>query len=98
MKRRQHFFDLINLICNNYTKQTRTLAKYQRDMKTGLLLTIIFFFVVNFSGKAQFVSFGQDPAHIRWKQIQTEDFQIIYPDFFETDKNKLTFKHRVKGI
>lgn len=89
MKRRQHFFDLINLICNNYTKQTRTLAKYQRDMKTGLLLTIIFFFVVNFSGKAQFVSFGQDPAHIRWKQIQTEDFQIIYPDFFETDAQKV---------
>ena len=33
--------------------------------------------------KAQFVDLGQDPASTRWRQIKTDDFQIIYPDFFE---------------
>ena len=34
---------------------------------------------------AQFVNFGQDRPSLRWKQIKTDDFQIIYPDFFEAN-------------
>lgn len=41
------------------------------------------------SVKAQFVDFGQDPAGLRWKQIKTKDFQIIYPDFFEENAQKM---------
>lgn len=37
---------------------------------------------------AQFVNFGQDRASIRWKQIKTDRFQIIYPDFFEKNAQK----------
>ena len=37
---------------------------------------------------AQFVSFGQDRASLRWKQIKTDRFQIIYPDFFEKNAQK----------
>ncbi|KIO46871.1 hypothetical protein [Sanguibacteroides justesenii] len=33
--------------------------------------------------KAQFVDLGQDPCFTRWRQIKTDEFQIIYPDFFE---------------
>lgn len=41
---------------------------------------------------AQFVNFGQDRPSLRWKQIKTDDFQIIYPDFFEeTPKKQLLF-------
>ena len=43
---------------------------------TGLLLAAI-------TANAQFVDLGQDPANTRWRQIKTDDFQIIYPDFFE---------------
>lgn len=39
--------------------------------------------------RAQFTDFGQDPASLRWKQIKTENFQIIYPDYFETNAQKI---------
>lgn len=48
--------------------------------------TIISFFLLFWlivPAKAQFVDLGQDPWFIRWRQIKTENFQIIYPDFFE---------------
>ena len=32
---------------------------------------------------AQYVDLGQDPASTRWRQIKTDQFQIIYPDFYE---------------
>ncbi|MFO7978301.1 MAG: hypothetical protein R6U64_06535, partial [Bacteroidales bacterium] len=30
--------------------------------------------------KAQFHSVGQDPASVRWSQVQTEHFQVIFPE------------------
>lgn len=41
------------------------------------------------NSSAQFVNFGQDRASLRWKQIKTDDFQIIYPDFFEDNAQKI---------
>lgn len=35
------------------------------------------------------MDFGQDPARFRWKQIKTDDFQIIYPDFFEANAQRM---------
>ncbi len=40
-------------------------------------------------GKAQFVDLGQDPCSTRWRQIKTDNFQIIYPDFFEDNAQYL---------
>ncbi|MCC8173843.1 MAG: hypothetical protein LIO65_05540, partial [Odoribacter sp.] len=37
----------------------------------------------------QFVDFGQDPDRFKLKQIKTENFQIIYPDFFEDNVQKM---------
>ena len=34
---------------------------------------------------AQYFVSGQDPASINWKQINTENFQIIYPEDFEKE-------------
>ncbi len=31
----------------------------------------------------QYFSTGEDPAQLRWRQITTENFQLIYPDHFE---------------
>ncbi len=39
--------------------------------------------------QAQFTDFGQDPASLHWKQIKTKDFQIIYPDYFEANAQKI---------
>lgn len=55
-------------------------------MKNGLLFIILLF--LSLVTRAQFVNFGQDRACLRWKQIKTEDFQIIYPDFFEDNAQK----------
>ncbi|MBN1949588.1 MAG: hypothetical protein JW801_00190 [Bacteroidales bacterium] len=48
---------------------------------TGLLLTLFFPFRLD----AQFFSSGQDPAHIQWRQINTDNFQLIYPEEFQPE-------------
>ena len=35
------------------------------------------------NGKAQYFTTGQDPASIRWRQIKTDKYQLIYPEPFE---------------
>lgn len=57
-------------------------------MKTGLILSIMLFCLI-LSSSAQFVNFGQDRASLRWRQIQTTDFQLIYPDYFESNAQKI---------
>lgn len=34
---------------------------------------------IGFGAQAQYFSWGTDPASLRWKQIQTDNFQVIYP-------------------
>lgn len=57
-------------------------------MRNRLILTLIFIFSLLYCS-AQFINFGQDRASLRWKQIKTDDFQIIYPDFFEENAQKM---------
>ncbi len=47
---------------------------------------LLLFFALILSGfivQAQYYQTGQDPASIRWKQINTRNFQLIFPDYFE---------------
>lgn len=44
---------------------------------------------------AQYFQTGQDPSSIKWRQINTENFQIIYPDYFEDQAQKLAYKLEV---
>ncbi len=53
------------------------------------ILTIFIVLLFPISGQGQFINSGQAPSSLRWKQIQTPDFQIIYPDFFETNAQKI---------
>lgn len=39
--------------------------------------------------KAQYFETGQDPASLKWRQINTENFQLIYPDYYENQAQKL---------
>ena len=52
------------------------------------VIALLLFLLPGFYGWAQFVNFGQDRPSIRWRQINTADFQIIYPDFFEREAQK----------
>ena len=38
---------------------------------------------------AQYYNLGQDPASIKWRQIKTPDFRIIYPENFELRAQKM---------
>ena len=40
-------------------------------------------------GNTQYYSSGQDPASIKWQQIKTKYFQIIYPEDFEKQSQYL---------
>ncbi|MDE5639347.1 MAG: hypothetical protein K2I47_06095, partial [Odoribacter sp.] len=51
-------------------------------------LSLLLLFICYYT-QAQFTDFGQDPASLRWKEIKTKDFQIIYPDYFETNAQKI---------
>ena len=53
-----------------------------------LFLFILFIGFLNVS-TAQYFQTGQDPASLKWRQINTENFQIIYPDYYETQAHKL---------
>lgn len=56
-------------------------------MQKGVF-SIIFFLLAVFA-KAQYVDSGQDPASIKWKQINTDHFQIIFPTGFDIQANRL---------
>ncbi len=45
-------------------------------------LTILLTFYLKVSG--QFYDIGQEPWNIKWEQIKTENFRIIYPDYYRS--------------
>lgn len=52
-------------------------------------LILFFLLLISPFAKAQFVDYGQDPAALRWKQINTRNFQLIYPDYFEENAQRI---------
>lgn len=43
------------------------------------------------SAKAQYFQTGQDPSQIKWRQINTVNFRIIYPDEFENQAQRISY-------
>lgn len=54
-----------------------------------LIYTLLLLLLITTNCLAQFVNFGQDRSGIRWKQINADNFQLIYPDFFEDNAQKI---------
>lgn len=59
-------------------------------MKNLICFSFLLFFVSNYAN-AQFFQTGQDPSQIRWRQINTEKFQVIYPEEFDKEAQRLSF-------
>lgn len=53
------------------------------------LLSIALILLFTLPAKGQFYESGQDPASIKWMQIRTPNFQIIYPSTFDSAANRL---------
>ena len=51
---------------------------------------IIVFSLLATTANAQFFQTGQDPSHIKWRQINTLNFQIIYPEGFENEAKRMS--------
>lgn len=53
------------------------------------ILSIILLIINTFQGKAQIFDHEQANSNIKWKQINTEKFQLIFPEQFTPSANKL---------
>jgi len=56
-------------------------------------ISILFLIYILYThpAKAQYFQTGQDPSSIRWRQINTLNFQIIYPEEFEKQAQRISF-------
>ena len=52
-------------------------------------ILFIVFVVFQYVSFAQYFNTGQDPASIRWRQLQSSNFQLIYPDYYESVAQQL---------
>lgn len=57
--------------------------------KFTILLILILW--ATFAAKGQYFQTGQDPSAIKWRQINTVNFQVIYPQEYENQAQKLAF-------
>ncbi|MGE4585714.1 MAG: hypothetical protein AB7D05_00045 [Mangrovibacterium sp.] len=49
----------------------------------SLLLLVFFLLLQNLPVSAQYFTTGEDPARIRWNQLETSNFQLIFPRGYE---------------
>ncbi len=55
------------------------------------LLNILILILITNLANGQYFQTGQDPSFIKWKQINTEHFQLIYPQESEKQAQRLTY-------
>lgn len=67
------------------------IAVFQRRLRPVVLL---FFFVLALgnSTRGQIFSYEQNPPQLKWRQIQTPQFKLIYPDGFEGKAQQLAWQ------
>ncbi|MBE0673742.1 MAG: hypothetical protein IH591_03685, partial [Bacteroidales bacterium] len=53
--------------------------------RISLLAILIFAILMPLRLKAQFYDTGTDPASLRWKQITTENFRLVFPSDYEKE-------------
>ena len=78
---------------------------------SGSKLFLIILILLPYCASAQYFVVGQDPASIKWREIKTDNFQIIYPSDYEAQAQRVahifekvynysgyTLKHQPKKI
>jgi len=57
--------------------------------KTFIVFILVFFGTIG--AKAQYFQTGQDPSQIKWRQINTINFNVIYPEEFEKQAQRISY-------
>ncbi len=78
------------IICGSILKR-----RSENKMKTNRLVILAYFlflifFTISPVTNAQYFSSGQDPASVKWNQINTTHFQIVFPDYAEETAQYIT--------
>lgn len=68
-------------------KKPYRIKKNEKHQLTGILM-ILSLFYYSFT-LSQYYSSGQDPASTKWMQINTKNFQVIFPENFKKQANEL---------
>ncbi|HYW94225.1 MAG TPA: hypothetical protein VE870_01410 [Bacteroidales bacterium] len=58
-------------------------------MRTYFLLLFLVFTLPTYYAGAQFYEYGQDPASIKWKYINTKKFKVIFPEGFGDEAGRV---------
>ena len=53
------------------------------------LILILYFIQIPYNSEGQYFTSGQDAASIKWRQINSENFQIIFPSDYENQAQKV---------
>ncbi len=72
----------IYILHDNFMRRPGTLSL--KLINTGILLFLIL------SGHAQFYNQGEDPGNLKWRQIRTNHFRVIFPADFNQEAQRLT--------
>ena len=78
----------------------------------SIVSTILLFLLISVSSiKAQYYSSGADPSNVKWRQVKSEVFKVVYPEEFELEAKRFiamldslhaygghTLKHTAKPI
>ncbi|NTV85016.1 MAG: hypothetical protein HGA23_12075, partial [Bacteroidales bacterium] len=58
-------------------------------MRFAIYTMVLALCTLNFEINAQYFSLGTDPASVRWNQIKTPNFKVIYPDDMDAQAMRL---------
>ncbi|MBI9063645.1 MAG: hypothetical protein JEZ14_16810 [Marinilabiliaceae bacterium] len=59
-------------------------------MRHWKLLSIIAYLIISTVSNAQYYSSGSDPASIKWHQIKSPYFKVVFPEEFEREARRFT--------
>ncbi len=65
-----------NVVLTDEMHNNDLMIQFKHPLIFSLIILFLLFFM---DGNAQYYSSGQDPASQRWNQINSENFQVIYP-------------------
>lgn len=54
-----------------------------------ILILLLYFAGIPFGAQAQYFETGQEPASIKWRQINTEHFRILFPEGYEEKAQRM---------